>query len=113
MDRACRILIYDEKSVARAHLRALFEKAGQVVVEAACVDEALLLLAGDHIKAVVSNTEAAGRDLIKTVRRRYPGKKVITVTDCSLPSPGTLPDGVVVLSSPFSDEALRNVVGIG
>jgi DNA-binding NarL/FixJ family response regulator len=110
MDRACRILIYDEEPVARAHIRALLEQAGEVVVEAGCVDEALLLLAGDHIKAVVSNTQAAGRDLMKTVRRRYPEKMVITVTERCSPSAAKLPDGVIELSSPFSDERLREVV---
>lgn len=107
-------MIYDEDPDVRGDMRCFLEGAGEVVVEAGSVDEALLLLAADHIKAVVSVVEPDdlhGRDLIMTVRRRYPDKKVILMSE-NLAWGSKLPDGVIVLSTPVSHQLLRDVVAV-
>lgn len=114
--RAKRILIVDDEPLIRIYIRDVLEEAGYVVAEAAGADEAMLLLANDHIRMVISDIEMPGRDglsLLVDIRRKWPELKLAIMSGRTLPHPDQLPEGTQMLCKPFTEERLRSVVEAG
>lgn len=108
-----RILVVDDEPMIRSFVREILEDAGYTVVEAGCIDAAFLLLAGDHIRLVISDIELPdgnGLELAATVRRKWPDKRLVVMSARTLPLPDQLPQSAVMLCKPFSEERLLAVV---
>ncbi len=108
-----RILVVDDEPLIRAYVRGVLEDLGQCVVEAGSADEALLLLAIDGIKLVISDIEMPGNDglyLLAVIRSKFPKMPLVVMSGMTLPRRSEIPAGTEVLCKPFSEERLRFVV---
>ena len=110
-----RILLIDDEDVVRATLRAVLERAGYQVVEAANGEQALRLEKDEPVDLVVTDIimpQMDGFDAIKLLRKRNPELGILAVTG------GT--DGYLemarrhgaaeVLHKPFDNQTLLDAV---
>lgn len=105
----------DGEAVIRDYMRGILEDAGHIVAEASSADEAMLLLAGDHIKMVITDIEMSSQDgltLIADIHRKWPYLKLAVMSGRTTRPPDQLPEGTQVLCKPLSEDRLRGVAEI-
>lgn len=103
----------DADTTARHRIRDFLLGSGYHVMEAGSADEAFLLLAGDHIKMVISDMELPELDSLTflwRVRRGWPDIGLVALSTGNAPT-DRLPANAQVLRKPFSEDGLRIVVG--
>ena len=80
---AARILVVDDEAAVRSYLRAVLEKGGYVVSEAADGKEAVRLALSKPLELVITDLvmpEQEGIETIQTLRRRIPGVGIIAIS---------------------------------
>lgn len=110
------VLVVDDEPLVRQHVRAVLEDKGYAVTEAASADEALLLLVSGEITTVLADIEMPGEDglwLLRTIRSKWPDSKLIIMSDAGLTSRGNVPEGIKVLTKPFSADLLLQILESG
>jgi len=111
---AYKALVVDDEPLLWAYVRELLEEAGHEVEEAACADEAIVLLEQGAIGFVITDIEMPGRlnglDLAWMIRVRWPTLPVVVASGRRLPKPDDLPANIPVLTKPFSAERLLDVI---
>jgi CheY-like chemotaxis protein len=103
------LLVEDEDGVRRVAERAL-SRRGFHVLEARNGHEALQRLDGDRVDLVLTDVvmpEMSGPELAACLQRSHPMLPVVFMSGYS-DRQGTWDDGTVVLSKPFTDEALTS-----
>ncbi len=109
-----KILIVDDEPLIRMHAREVLETAGYAAVEASNADHALQLLADDGVTAVVTDVERPGSmdglEFAHTVKAAWPSVVVVVMSGKHLPLPADLPEGTRLLTKPFSDQRLVDVL---
>ena len=107
------VLVVDDEPILRQFICAVLEEAGYTVAEAGTPDEALMLLAGRAFNLVISDVEMPegnGIALLDTIRRKFPGVRLVLMSGRTLPRPSEIPNDADFLSKPFSTERLLAVV---
>ncbi len=108
------ILLVDDEVLIRMAIRATLEDEGYDVKEAGNVDEALVVLDGGRIAAVLTDIEMPGTlnglDLARIIEATSPSTKLIVTSGRALPKPGDLPARAVMLTKPYSTDRLLRLL---
>lgn len=104
------VLVVDDEVLIRMTVRATLEDEGYDVKEAGNVDEALLVLDGGGIAAVLADIEMPGTlngiDLARLIRAVWPAIPLIVTSGRSPLRASELPAHVLMLTKPFSADQL-------
>jgi CheY-like chemotaxis protein len=99
------ILVVEEEAMERAAIAEHLEGAGFAVLQADSTDEALELLDGADLRALVTDAHLPGRmdgsELARTIRGRRPDLPVILMSGHSDLRDDELPEGVEFISKPY------------
>jgi DNA-binding NtrC family response regulator len=113
MSEGLSVLVVDDEPLIRNHICDVLQEAGYAVAEAACADEALMLLSARAFYLVISDLEMPdgnGIALLDTVRRKFPDVKLVLMSGRTLPRANEIPQCAGFLSKPFSVERLLSIV---
>lgn len=83
MDEGIWVLVVDDESILRSLLEKILKKEGYNVLLAGSGEEALSILADQHVDVLISDInmpEMDGFALLKTVKQKHPNIEVIMMT---------------------------------
>lgn len=104
------ILLVEDDGLIRMDLADTLTDAGYDVIEASNADEALSILEGSQIGALLTDIDMPGSmngiGLANTVSERCPTCKIVVISGRYSPTQGSLPAGAKFLSKPISEQAL-------
>jgi CheY-like chemotaxis protein len=109
------VLVVEDEPLVRIFMADFLEEAGFKVFEAVNADEAITVLeARRDVQAVVTDIEMPGSmdglALVKVLRERWPGIRIVVTSGRKRPGSGDLSEGVAFLAKPYLPETVIQMI---
>lgn len=108
------ILVVEDDGLIRMDLVDTLSDCGFNVLEAANADQALHVLGGSRVAALLTDIDMPGSmngiGLAQIASERWPEVKIIVISGRYSPAQGSLPDGARFISKPISENVIARAM---